>query len=578
MHVCQSSLQPPRRNILAARRWLLLRWLLALAMVVAAGQGSRTGAARGAEPEGPPRWNILFIFADDWGRYASCYAGLDGRPSLNDLVHTPHIDRLAREGVLFRHAFVNAPSCTPCRSSLLSGRAFFNCGRGAVLHGAVWDESIPTFPLALRDAGYQIGKSFKVWSPGVPVDAPFGKQRYAFEAAGHLSHHYSKSATALVEAGSTAAQARETILQEVRDNFAAFQSAVAPDHPWLYFLGTGTTHRKWVRGSAKELWGIDPDRLAGKLPPFLPDVPVVREDVADYLGEVQAVDAYVGALYEQLEKTGQLERTLIVVSGDHGMPGVPAGKNNLYDHGVQVALVARVPGGVGKRVVDDFVSLPDLAPTFLAIGGAAVPEGLYGQSLLPQLTAPGGGQIDPRRTQVITGRERHVAAARDGHLPYPCRALRTRDFLYIRNFAPDRWPLGNPEGAIGGDAPKHRSLSAETYAAFADMDAGPTKAWVINHAEDPQWSWVYRHAFGKRPAEELYDLSRDPYQIENVAGREEYAASQADMSSRLLAELRQQGDPRLAEVVPFEHSPFTDPRDATSGRPAAAQPAQAGTP
>ena len=110
------------------------------------------------------------------------------------------------------------------------------------------------------------------------------------------------------------------------------------------------------------------------------------------------------------------------------------------------------------------------------------------------------------------------------------------------------------------------------------MDAGPTKAWVINHAEDPQWSWVYRYAFGKRPAEELYDLRRDPYQLENVAGLQEYAASQADMSSRLLAELRQQGDPRLAEVVPFEHPPFTDPRDATSGRPAAVQPAHTGKP
>ena len=99
-----------------------------------------------------PRWNILFCFADDWGRYASCYAAVDGRPSINQVVKTPNVDRLAREGVLFKNAFVNAPSCTPCRSSLLSGRYFFNCGRGAILQGAIWDSSIPSFPLMLRGA------------------------------------------------------------------------------------------------------------------------------------------------------------------------------------------------------------------------------------------------------------------------------------------------------------------------------------------------------------------------------------------------------------------------------------------
>ena len=138
----------------------------------------------------PPRWNILFCFADDWGRYASCYAAVDGKPSLNDVVKTPNVDRLAREGVLFRNAFVNAPSCTPCRSSLVSGRYFFNSGRGAILNGAVWDSAIPTFPLLLKDAGYQIGKSYKVWSPGTPADAPIGGQQFAYEKAGRLPQQF----------------------------------------------------------------------------------------------------------------------------------------------------------------------------------------------------------------------------------------------------------------------------------------------------------------------------------------------------------------------------------------------------
>ncbi|NBV79426.1 MAG: sulfatase, partial [Verrucomicrobia bacterium] len=96
------------------------------------------------------RPNIVFCFADDWGRYASCYAKVDGRPGINDVIRTPNIDRIAGEGVLFRNAFVTAPSCTPCRSSLLSGQYFFRTHLGAILNGAKWDSSIPTYPLLLR--------------------------------------------------------------------------------------------------------------------------------------------------------------------------------------------------------------------------------------------------------------------------------------------------------------------------------------------------------------------------------------------------------------------------------------------
>ncbi|HSH16340.1 MAG TPA: sulfatase-like hydrolase/transferase, partial [Verrucomicrobiae bacterium] len=109
-----------------------------------------------AETERP---NILFAFADDWGRHASAYARVDGAGTVNDLLHTPNFDRVAGEGVLFRKAFVSAPSCTPCRSALLSGQHFWRTGRSAILQGAVWDGSQPAFPLLLRDAGYHPGKS-----------------------------------------------------------------------------------------------------------------------------------------------------------------------------------------------------------------------------------------------------------------------------------------------------------------------------------------------------------------------------------------------------------------------------------
>jgi len=132
---------------------------------------------RAAETARP---NILFFFADDWGRYASIYAAVNGPGGINDVVRTPNFDRIAKQGVLFRHAHVNAPSCTPCRSSLLSGQYFWRTGRGAILRGAVWDKSIPAYPLLLHDAGYHIGKTYKVWDPGTPSDAPYGGQKYTF--------------------------------------------------------------------------------------------------------------------------------------------------------------------------------------------------------------------------------------------------------------------------------------------------------------------------------------------------------------------------------------------------------------
>jgi len=506
------------------------------------------------------RWNILFIFADDWGRYASCYKGIDGRPTLNDVVQTPNIDRVARDGVIFKNAFVNAPSCTPCRSSLLSGRYFFNCNRGAILQGAIWDSSIPSFPLMLHDGGYQIGKSYKVWSPGKPVDAPIGGQQYAYEKSGRLPNHFSTNATKLVAGGMTVEAAREKILDQVRGNFKAFLADQKPDKPWLYFFGPTTTHRPWVKGSGKKLWGLEPDSVKGKMPKFLPDVPEVREDVVDNLGEAQAVDAYVGVLMKMLEETGQLDHTLVVISGDHGMGGMPGAKCNLYDFGLSVAMVARVPGGKGGRVVDDFVSLPDLAPTFMEVGGVTPPAGLYGRSMKKQLQSDQSGQIDPERTWVIGGRERHVATAREDNLPYPMRCLRTPKFLYIRNFAPDRWPMGAPYSATATGGPSAEELEKNTFIAYPDMDASPTKAWLILHQSEPQWKWHFDRAFGKRPAEELYDLQKDPDETKNVADDPAYAAQKDQLSKRLMSKLTDAADPRVTgDGMTFDRPPFTDP-------------------
>ena len=506
------------------------------------------------------RPNILFAFADDWGRYASAYAELDGPGTVNDVFETPAFDRVASEGVLFRSAFVTAPSCTPCRSSLLSGQYFFRTGRGAILQGAVWDSNIPTYPLILRDAGYHIGHTYKVWSPGTPADAPYGAKEYAYIKRGTTFNRFSQHATKLVGEGMSVDQAKQTLLAEVAGNFDDFLNARPDGKPFCYWFGPTNVHRKWIAGSGKKLWDIDPDKLKGKLPEFLPDVPVVRQDFADYLGEAKAFDSALSLLLDRLAAIGELDNTLVVVSGDHGAPGFPRGKCNLYDFGTAVPLAVRWPAKIpGGRVVDDLVNLMDLAPTFVEAGGAKVPEVMTGKSLMPILQSEKAGQIDPERTWVITGRERHVAAAREGFLPYPQRALRTKDHLYIVNFEPDRYPMGDPKTVTPDSAPSRDKLTNDTFIAFGDIDASPTKAWVIeNRSNQKQF---YDWGLGKRPREELFVIADDPDQIHNSADHPELAGVKKQLRERLLAELKQLGDPRVTgDGRTYERPPFAGQR------------------
>ena len=512
--------------------------------------------------------NILFCFADDWGRYASEYAKHEKFPSPNLVVKTPNIDRIAREGALFSRAYVNAPSCTPCRSALNSGRYFFNCGRAAILNGAVWDPAIPSFPLTLKDKGYHIGKAFKVWGPGEPSDAPFGGQAHAYQKAGGRFNNFSEEVTKMVAAGKAVEEAKNELYAEVRGNFNDFLKARTKGAPFLFWHGPTNVHRKWVKGSGEALWGIKPDELKGKLPKHLPDVPEFREDFGSYLGEIQAFDAQVGVLVKRLEEEGELDNTIIVISGDHGAPGFPGGKCNLYDFGVNVTLAIRWPGQPGGRYIEDFVNLMDLAPTFMEVGGATIPPGVNGKSLVSLMKSGQSGKVEPERDYVITGRERHVSIAREGNLPYPQRALRKDGWLYIHNFKPERMPMGDYKNLTDSFTPDQDSLENNTYEAFPDMDSSPAKAWLIEHRNDSQYKWHFDYAFAKRPQEELYDLRKDPDATINLAAEASFAAKKTEMAAELMAKLKAVGDPRVTQdPVPFEFPPYTlDTKSGEGGK------------
>jgi len=293
-----------------------------------------------------------------------------------------------------------------------------------------------------------------------------------------------------------------------------------------------------------------------KVPACFPDSEEVRTDICDYYWEIQRFDTEVGELLKMLEDNGELDNTLVVISGDNGLP-FPRCKSNLYDTGTNVPLAVRWPTAVkGGRVVEDFISLSDLAPTFLEAAGLKPPSDMTAKSFLDVLTSGKSGRVDNKRDHVLTGKERHVVCQETGTGGYPMRAIRTHDYLYIRNFKPDRWPAGAPEGyahPIEIDVTRPRG----THFGYADTDASPTKSYMIKHRDDPKVSGLFELAFAKRPAEELYDLQKDPAQLDNVAGKSEYAKIKKKLAAALIDELKATKDPRiLGKGDAFDNYPY----------------------
>jgi len=509
-----------------------------------------TPLAHGASAVSAAKPNILLFLGDDWGRNASCYRD-PARPGLNDVINTPNIDRLAHEGVLFRDAFMNVSSCAPSRGSLATGCYFWRLGKSA-FHRADpgWKKrtdpgmALPGFGNLLKSQGYFLGSAGKTlnvhWYPAERIQFDAEKARY----------------TQWVSKRTHRAAAEKEVETMFRNSIEQMLAKRQDDKPFCHIIGPTGTHRPFSKGSGKSFWGINPDDFIGKLPGFLPDVAEAREDMADTLGEVLATDIYIGWMVDELQKAGQLDNTLIVLTGDNGI-GMPRAKAHVYDLGVRAPFIVYWPAGITKpgRVVDDFVSLVDLAPTFLDAAGTKPPSGMDGHSLLPLIESEKSGQVDSTRDFVVVGRERHRDNARSDRSPYPVRAIRTEDFLYVRNFKPERWPCGNPaESGFPGDP---------------DPKGSGTISWLVAHKDDPQVAALFALHYGKRPAEELYDLHKDPDEIKNIASDPAYAEAKRVLSERLMKVLRESNDPRLTDA--FDRPPYymgASPKNAAKSKAA----------
>lgn len=453
-------------------RWFEIRFCLTVTLSALA-----AGSAFAADKPADTRPNILFALADDW---SWPHAGVYG----DRVVQTPTLDRVATEGMLFSHVFSVTPSCTASRAAILTGQASHRLEESANLC-SILQQKFEVYPDLLEAEGYHVGYSGKGWGPGT-----------------------------LYESGRT----RNPAGPEFKD-FEEFFQKCPPGKPFCFWFGSRDPHRPYIKGSGIKA-GIKPENV--QVPPFLPDTHEVRGDICDYYFAVQRYDSDVGAILKRLEGAGQLDNTIVLMTGDNGWP-FPRAKANLYDAGTRQPLAVRWAAKVkagGKS--DAFISFQDFAPTFLEAAGLKPRPAMTGRSFLDLLA----GQSTVARDRVFLERERH-ANVRQGNLSYPSRAIRTREFLYIRNFHPERWPNGDPQTWM-------------STGPFGDIDNSPSKDGLLANRDTP----LFQLAVGKRPAEELYAVRKDQHQLTDLAERAELADTKRRLRADLERWMRDTDDPR----------------------------------
>jgi N-sulfoglucosamine sulfohydrolase len=461
--------------------------------------------------------NILLYITDDqsWGH--TSFTG-------ESVVRTPGFDRVAREGIYFKNAFVPAPSCAPCRASILTGRFPWQLEEGALLFGGI-PLKYPLFTHLLEEYGYESAMCYKGYWPGNMDDS--------------IYHTHPLGKPFLVKPETSYPDGIADC--DYAASFAEFLNSRDASKPFFFWMGISEPHRAYSEGVGERA-GLNDDQL--KVPAFLPDVPLVRNDLLDYFYEIEHQDMHLVRILELLEQSGDLEKTIVIVTSDNGMP-FPRAKATLYEYGTHVPLAIRWGRAIhGGRIVEDIVSLTDIGPTILDIAGIDQPSSMTGKSLKNVLLAKESGLIDPNNDFTVTAFERH-SWARKGGLTYPIRALRTQEWLLIHNFRPERWPSGDPPPFV----PIY-------YKDYGDVDQSPTKRFMIDNRDNKEIEALFVLAFDKREEFELYHIPTDPENLNNRAGNPESEAILTELKVQLASYLESAGDPVLKDSRHWDSMPF----------------------
>jgi len=418
--------------------------------------------------EEPPR-GIVLLIADDLG---SDLLGAFGEPALR----TPHLDRLASQGTQFPLAFASASTCSPSRAVLYTGLPSHANGQYGIAHGTshfAQFDSVETLPSILKSAGFKIGwigKKHVLPDQKYPLDWSWdGEDRDVMGMAKAAGEFF----------------------------------AMAGDKPFLLLVGYVDAHRPF--GNNREHPGVreiryDPGMVA--VPKSIPDRHHVRQEISMYWQAISRLDQGVGALLEELHRSGREDETLVIFTSDNGAP-FPAAKTNLYDAGIRLPLLVRHPMQIRRDVVSRaMVSFADVFPSILEWARLPKPDmkALRGRSLLPILESSNPAGWD----EIYASQSFHEVT-----MYYPMRAVRTRQHKLIMNLA---FPLPFP---IAEDV-----LGSETWKG------------IVGHVE-PGLGDRSLAQYIQRPRIELFDVIQDPLETKNLAPDPAHATIVKELTERL---------------------------------------------
>ena len=454
-------------------RWVAV-WIIALGLSACA--NDTTDPVRSvSESDAAARPNIVLILFEDMSPRVRSFG--------DRLAHTPNFDRLAAEGVRYTNVFTTSGVCAPSRAALITGQyqqtigaqhmrtmaPAGGTGGGPQGYFAVPPPHIKAFPERLRSVGYytsnnsktdyQFGQPFTIWNRSEP--GADWSQRAAGQPFFHMVSLFNTHESAIWPVDMEKTPANQDFYGLVSRNRQAFKD----------------------RGAR-----TDPDAVS--VPPYLPDTPIVRRDLATHYDNIAHTDLALGALYDRLADEGLLANTIVIVSSDHG-DGLPRMKRSLYDSGLHVPMVIRFPDGRDAGTVnDELISFVDLAPTILSWADAPNPDHLAGFDFE-------GDDRDPSREYIFAAQDRMDFD------PNHRRAVRDRRFKLIQNFSPgDRY-----------------------FVPLAFRDVQPTMRELWNGLEAGTLSKAAQHLFEPMPEFQLYDLASDPHEIRNLSDAPEHAAT-----------------------------------------------------
>lgn len=443
------------------------------------------------------RPNVILFIADDvsWNDYG-CYGGKSAR--------TPNIDALAANGIRFDNAYLSASSCSPSRCSIITGRYPHNNGQACELHGSMpWH--LQRFPSLLRQAKYHTVLSGKNHMPqdGPPKGAAMWTEPWV-----QLDGGKSK--------GNSGGHA----------NWVKNLQERPKDRPFFCWYASYDAHRGWDGDSQWQPneYGHKHVAESTSVPPFLVDNDPTRDDLASYENEVTRFDHFIGLTVAELKKQGVFDNTLIFVMADNGRP-FPRAKTRLHDSGMKTALIAHWPEGIKRpgSVCQSTVSAIDLAPTILDVAGVKAPDSFQGVTMKPIFGDP----------NAVT--RRYAFSEHNWH-DYEAygRSVRANGFLYIMNQRP--------------------------YAAWqgpADSVRSPSHQSLLSVRKEGKLSLAQKDVFlSPRPAVELYNVKKDPHQLNNLAGNKADKKTETRMAALLTQWQEETGD-----TVPEKLTPDTFHRE-----------------